>query len=459
MPSVIRSARWFLGLAAWAAPLAAQQSFPPDSAIRAVLTERLASRPTVGMVVGAIDRTGNRRVVAHGASGTDRPLDDRTVFEIGSITKVFTTAILADMVRKGEVALEDPVANYLPRNGRVPERAGRRIMLLDLATQSSGLPRMPANFAPRNPANPYADYTAEQLYAFLAGYELPRDPGSRYEYSNLGMGLLGHALARKAGTGYEELVTARVLRPLGMRDTRIALTPELRARLALGHDQGGSPVPNWDIATLEGAGALRSTVEDMLTFMVANLDSTATPLSRALALAHGERVATGSPGLSVGLAWHRLARPSGGVIVWHNGGTGGYHSFTGFDPTRGAGVVVLSNSSADIDDIGFHLLDPSFPLVPPPRQRTEVAVDSVMLQRYVGEYEVTPQFVLTITREGSQLYVQATGQARVPLYAESEGEFFLKVVDAQVSFVRDSTGRISQLVLHQAGQNIPARRR
>ena len=125
--------------------------------------------------------------MSYGQSGTGRPLDGNTVFEIGSISKVFTALVLADMVRKGELALEDPVAKYLPDTVKVPARNGRQITLLDLATQSSGLPRMPTNFTPKDPANPYADYTIRQLYDFLSGYQLPRDPGERYEYSNLGL--------------------------------------------------------------------------------------------------------------------------------------------------------------------------------------------------------------------------------------------------------------------------------
>ena len=128
-------------------------------------------------------------------------------------------------------------------------------MLLDLATQSSGLPRMPNNFHPKDEGNPYADYTVDQMYAFLSTYQLQRDIGSQYEYSNLGVGLLGHALALRAGRSYEDLVTERVLRPLGLNDTRIVLTPSMKSRLTPGHSPSGAVVPNWDLPTLAGAGA------------------------------------------------------------------------------------------------------------------------------------------------------------------------------------------------------------
>ncbi|MFQ6045683.1 MAG: serine hydrolase [Gemmatimonadales bacterium] len=441
-----------------AVPFATAQEIPSDSAIQAILRERLAPTPTMGIVVGVLDRNG-RRVVAHGSSGTTRPLDGKSVFEIGSITKVFTASLLALMVMSGEAALEDPVASYLPAGVTVPSRNGVSITLLHLATQSSGLPRLPSNFSPRDAGNPYADYTVEQMYEFLSEYTLTRDPGAQYEYSNLGMGLLGHALAARAGVSYEQLLSDRLLAPLGMSDTRISLTPDLRARLAIGHNQGGEPVPNWDIPALAGAGALRSTVDDMLTFLAANLREDVTEVSPALMLTHGERIQTGQPGMTVGLGWHRRTTSTGGVTIWHNGGTGGYRTFAGFDPDRQVAVVVLHNSARSADDIGFHILDPRFPLAAPPVVHTEVAVDSTVLEDYVGVYELAPEFTLTVTREGARLFVQATGQPRFPVFPESETEFFYKVVDAQISFERDAAGVVRGLVLHQGGRDLPARKR
>jgi CubicO group peptidase (beta-lactamase class C family) len=237
-----------------------------------------------------------------------------------------------------------------------------------------------------------------------------------------------------------------------MTETAITLTPAMRARLAPGHDGEGHVVPNWDLPTLAGAGALRSTAKDLITFLVANLDSTATPLSRTLQRTHVERQPTNDPNLKIGLAWHVLSRPVG-KIVWHNGGTGGYRSFIGFDPVRRIGVVVLcNNGNENVDDIGFHLLDETFPLRQPPPRRTEVKVDSMVLARYVGEYELTPAFHMVVTREAAHLFVQATAQPRFAIFAESDSTFFLKSVDAQLTFRPDG------LVLHQNGQHAPARR-
>jgi len=416
------------------------QGLPPDSTVQRIVKERLSATPFRGIVVGLLDSDGKGRVVAVGV-----PAD--RVFEIGSITKTFTASILAGMVADGSVRLDDPVAKFLPASVRVPSRNGRQITLVDLATQSSGLPRLPSNMAPRDSANPYADYTPEQMYAFLSSYELPRDPGETYEYSNLGVGLLGHALALKAGMSYEDLVRRRILVPLGMRETAITLSPALRARLAPGHDAEGHVVSNWDLPTLAGAGALRSTAQDMLTFLRANLDSTS-----VFRQTHVSRHATGTAGLTIGLAWHILTRPGGASITWHNGGTGGYRSFTGFDPVRRVGVVVLTNANIGADDIGFHLLDATMPLQAPQKARAAIAVDSLVLDRYVGEYELAPSFHIVVTREGVGLFIQATGQRKLPIYAESVSEFFLKAVDAQITFGGDG------MVLHQNGQNLSGRK-
>jgi CubicO group peptidase (beta-lactamase class C family) len=410
-------------------------------------------------VVGVVDAQG-RRIVAYGSldKGDPRPLNGDTIFEIGSATKVFTSLLLADMVQRGEVALADPVAKYLPAGVKVPERGGRTITLVDLSTHTSGLPRLPSNLQPKDPSNPYADYTVEQLYQFLSTYQLTRDIGSQFEYSNLGGGLLGLALARRAGMDYEALVHSRITGPLGMSSTGITLTPEMKARLAAGHNDKLEATPNWDLPTLAGAGALRSSANDLLTFLAANLGYVKSPLAPAMASMLAVRRSTGGPG-EIGLGW-LVTKPSDNEIVWHNGGTGGYRSFLGFEPKTGAGVVVLSNTftAAGIDDIGMHLLDSHVPLLPPPKEHKEIAFDPKLFDRYVGQYQLAPSFILTVTREGDQLFAQATGQPKVQIFPESEREFFLKVVDAQITFETDSTGRATGLVLHQNGANMPAKR-
>ena len=432
--------------------------FPADSAVRAIMRNRVESGQATGLVVGLLDN-GERRVVGFGRSGAPggRPLDGATVFEIGSVTKVFTATLLADMVRRGEVRFDQPVADLLPKSLKVPAKDGKPITLLDLATQHSGLPRLPSNLTPKDPANPYADYTVERLYEFLSHFELTRAPGERYEYSNLGMGLLGHALSLRAGKPYEALLTERVLKPLGMDDTRITLTADAKSRLAAGHDPSGATVPNWDVTALAGAGALRSTANDLLQFLAASIDSSETAISAVLRETHRPRHAAGGAQVSIGLAWHLLHTPFGAEIVMHNGGTGGYRSFNGYDPAMRVAVVVLSNSSGDVDDVGLHLLNAKFPLKEIVK-RTEVKLVPARLDLLAGQYALTPTFVLTVTREGDGLFIQATGQPKLAVFAESDSTFFYRAVGARVSFSRDTTGRASRLVLHQNGRDMPGER-
>jgi CubicO group peptidase (beta-lactamase class C family) len=434
-------------------------SLLPDSALEAILRQRVESGKTPGIVVGVLDAAGTR-FIAHGA-GSPGPavLDSATLFEIGSITKTFTSAVLADMAARGEIALDDPVSKHLPAGTRVPAGAERVITLADLATHFSGLPRLPNNLSPRDIRNPYADYTTEKLYAFLAAHQLRRAPRESFEYSNLGAGLLGHALALRAGTDYESLVRTRVLAPLGMRDTKITLTAADSARLAAGHNAGGQVVPVWDLASLQGAGALRSSAADMIRYLAANIAAHAdpasqSPLAAALRLTHEPRHNLG-PGADIGLAWGRSVTTRGDTVYSHDGGTGGHRSFAAFDPARRVAVIVLSASAADINDIGRHLLDESYPLT---RERVAITLPPETLDGLVGEYALTPEFHITITREGSQLYLQATGQPRFPIYAESETSFFLRVVEAQVEFARGPDGKATKLTLHQGGASTPGPR-
>ena len=444
----------------WAAPfLHAVENLPSDSEIEVILRERIdTAKQGVGIVVGLVGEKGPR-IIRYGklSRGSDRTVDGDTVFEIGSATKVFTALLLADAVERGEMILDDPISKYLPPAVKVPTRNGRQITLLDLATHTSGLPRMPDNFTPGDVNNPYADYTVEQMYAFLSGYTLPRDIGATYEYSNLGAGLLGHVISRKAGTNYEALVVQRICRPLGMTNTQIVLPPGLGARLATGHNAAGEPVSNWDIPTLAGAGALRSTASDMLKFVAANLGLAKSDLWPAMQLTQVPRHAAGSPDMQIGLCWHILNK-FGTEAIWHNGGTGGYHSFIGFDKKKRRGVVVLANSANSIDDIGFHLLEPKHPRAhfEPPKDRVAINLKPEVLDRYVGQYELAPNVFFNLRRDGGKLMAQLTGQEYYEIFPESETEFFYKVVNAQITFVKDNQGRMINLILHQNGQDLKA---
>jgi CubicO group peptidase (beta-lactamase class C family) len=396
-------------------------------------------------------------VASYGRSGSDndRALDADTVFEIGSITKVFTALLLADMVLHGEVALDDPAAKFLPAKVHMPERDGVPITLLDLATYTSGLPRMPTNFAPADRTNPYVDYGAERLYDFLSNHELAFRPGTHYEYANLGFGLLGHILELRAGKPYEELVVSRICAPLGMEDTRITLSGAMRERLARGHNGLLAPVANWDFSALAGAGALRSTMNDLFKFIEACLGTKNTPLAAAMKMALSAR----RPRLNqrdVALGWFVSSRFDD-ELIWKDGGTGGYATFVGYSTRTRRNAIVLSNANDSAANIGLglHLINAAYAL---PKLRREITVEPSVLAAYAGRYELTPTFVLTVRADGARLFVQATGQEELEAFAESETSFFSRVVNAQVTFAPPEGGVAPSLVLHQNGKDRPAKR-
>jgi serine-type D-Ala-D-Ala carboxypeptidase/endopeptidase len=411
----------------------------------------------VGVSIGWI-ANGERGVVGLGATDLEggQVPDGDTLFEIGSITKAFTGIALAAMAEEGELAFDTPIAKLFPELEIEPHDEGP-ITLEHLATHHAGLPRLPDNFTPAAVDHPYADYGRAELMAFLEAYEPTRAPGALYEYSNLGAGLLGEALAIRAETTYAKLVEEQVLKPLGLKDTAVYLSSDQADRLATGHVEGEA-VPPWTFQALAGAGALRSTVSDLLSLIEAHFSADGQPLAGALTEARRARARI--PGGDwVGLGWHIGLEARGGpaAVVWHNGGTGGFHSFLAFDPQREIGVVVLANSmQPTIETLGVALLrmlrgeQGAFEL---PRL---VEVERDVLRKYEGVYEITPSVRLILVREGGKLLAQVTGQPQFPIYPSSETEFFYQVVDARIVFRLDDEGEVEGLTLVQGGETYEA---
>lgn len=418
---------------------------PTDDAIRQVLRQRIDERKRgVAIVVGWVDEHGSR-VVGYGHTQRDggNAVDGKTMFEIGSVSKVFTSLLLALAVEKGEAKLDDPLAKFLPPGVKAPTRGGKQITLLDLATHRSGLPRVMIGYPPKNVEDPYADFTLEQMDAFLSGYTLTREIGAEYEYSNYGVAMLGNALARRAGKTYEQLLVERICQPLGLKSTTITLSGDEKSRLASPYNEDLSPAKNWNAGVFAGAAGIRSDVDDMLVFVSAQLGLAPTSLQPAMQNTQQARNSAGGPTMDIGLGWH-IDRSQPTPVGWHNGGTGGYRSYFGLDPAHRRGVVVLSNTANGVDNIGVNLLYP-------PKARTAITIKPEVGDRYVGRYEVVPEFILTFSREGDHYYLQASGQGRNEVFPETETDFFLKGVNAQISFVKDDAGRVTALVLHQGG--------
>lgn len=442
----------------WWAPLPAQQRLP-DGELQAVLSRWATEHRLVGVAVGRWEG-GTSSVVTAGVRrlGSDSAIRSSSDFEAGSITKAFTGTLLADMVLHGEVALDDPVAKYLP-GWTLPSYNGQAITLLDLATHSSGLPTLPDNFRPVDPDDPYVGYTEAQLIDFLKGYRLTRAPGATYAYSNLGMALLGIALAKRAGTSYETLLRTRILDPLDMHDTHLSLVPSQQALAAAPHTDDFRPQKPWHLELFAAAGGIHSTAPDMLKFADALRDTTRGPMARAMAFAvRPRRPFRGAD--SIGLAWHHL-HLNGADIVWHNGATGGFRSFLGADLRSHHAVVVLANAGGEFpaDAMGVGLLGGG-PLAPPPvvNVTPDINLTVEALEPLVGRYALNPQFAIEVTREGNQLYAQATGQQRFALAAESPTAFAIRAVKAELLFQLDAKGVVTGLVLRQNGIAQTARR-
>lgn len=422
--------------------------------VQAIIDARVEAELAPAIAVGIVRKDGTKEFYFAGTlhAGGTKEVDEDTIFEIGSISKVFTTLLLAQMEEEGDLELSDHAQAFLPAGVTMPKakasdaQAGetppKHVTLEHLATHTSGLPRVPNNFKPSDPSNPYADYTFQQMYDFLSNSELEQEIGGQPVYSNLGMGLLGHALERESGKNYDTLLVTRICRPLGMRSTNTKPRRLDQARVAGAH-QGVTPVSGWDIPTLAGAGDINSTINDMLVFTAANLGQIDTPMANAMRRCHAPRVKG-----KIGLGWQLSGTPDT-QIIWHNGGTGGFASFMGFRPDTGEGVVVLSNGSyRGVDRIGFHLLNEDNPL---DEFQKPAEIDASILEDYVGTYALAPKAKFTIKIEDDRLMARLTGQPFFPVYPVSTDRFAYRVVDAQLTFLRDRKGKVDRLILHQNG--------
>lgn len=310
-----------------------------------------------GVVIGLLH--GNKRLALTYEKGRIDGL-----YEIGSITKTFIGLLLAQMVEEHRVRLDTPLRELLPGGMAAKPFSAREITLLDLSTHYSGLPRLPGNLHPADLRNPYAGYGAEQLYAFIGQQGTAMAADVSFAYSNLGTGLLGQVLAGVAGKSYEQLLQEKITGPLGMKETFIALPRSLQEHLVPGYDTKLRPAHEWDMASLSGAGGIRSTVNDMLTYLEAQLhpdrlspsilNSPQGETLPAAIVASQILYREALPGMHIALNW--LYVDNSGTY-WHNGGTGGFSSYACFNHKDDFGLVVLCNmaASAFTDALGRHI--------------------------------------------------------------------------------------------------------
>jgi D-alanyl-D-alanine-carboxypeptidase/D-alanyl-D-alanine-endopeptidase len=441
----------------------ARAQTPDDAAIRAILAERIdGNRQSVGIVVGVVSPQG-RRVISHGhySLQDSRKVGPDTLFEIGSVTKIFTALLLADMALRKELNLNDPVRRFLP-----PDIAARadglgETSLADLATHTAGFPFWPSGIAADAAGlDAMASYSVEQLLEFTATFRAPPRAEVRWNYSNTDMGLLGHVLARRAGMSYDTLLARRITRPLLMTNTSVSLSPAQQRQMAVGHDAQLTPAGPWRVPALAASGSLHSTARDLLTLLEA-ISKSGSILQKAMPTMLGTR--RPSSGFQQALGWMVLDQGPGNGLLLHDGNTRGFASSIVYDPSSRTGVVVLSNSATSVSDIARHIVRPVLPLtapLPPAPVKTEVAVPAALLDSYVGDYEPRPGVVFKVSRDGDGLALEIPGIPRLPLRAQSERDFFVpQNTRITVQFVIDEATKVTGLVLKSPTGDVPAARR
>lgn len=395
----------------------------------------------------------NEELTAYGHTSDkrDRAVDGGSIFQIASLTKIFTALLLADAAERGEVGLADPLSRHLP--GRMPKFEGREPTLRDLASHTSGLPLRPLSRAGASQENPYAGYSMEDLLADAGATPLRAAPGSRFEYSNIGYGLLGAALAHRIGKTYGELLRDRILGPLALEATALSPTPAMRQRLVQGYNAQAVATPPWDFGALAPAGGLFSSVRDISRFLSPwrtgdnALKRGAIGMLKPIAPADGAHD-------RIGLGW-RIRAHDGKTIAWSTGTGGGVRSFMAIDIATGKSVAAFINmaTGSGVDDIGFHALDPASPVDrAAPVERKAISVGAAILQRYVGRYAFAPNDVIEIVRENDGLTLVQGGQ-RIQMFAESATRFFIREDNVTLDFADIAAdGQPRNFVLTQAGQ-------
>src|SRR3954447_1522126 len=384
------------------------------------------------------------------AAGHAEVAAQKTLFEIGSISKVFTGILLAGAVNEGKLGLGDTLAQRLPVKFNDP--ATGAVTLKQLATHTSCLPRMPDNLGNANPEDPYAQYDDKALFEYLASAKLQGKPPCAVDYSNLGFGILGTVLERAYGKPWAALVAEKITGPLGMSDTAQDLSPAQQSRFAepWSGDQRAHP---WTLKAIAGAGALRSTPGDMSKLADALLAGSQGPLAKAWPLLAGDLADMPGTG-KIGLALIHQ-KINGEDVYWHNGGTGGFRSLLQVYPASGRAAILLASNAAATPEAWLAAWEAKGR---PAVARVEVALPAEVLDQYAGVYSIDKTARFTLVRQGAGLVARLTAQPFFPIFASAKDEFFYKTVDAQLSFHRDAEGRITGLTLHQNGRDIPAAR-
>ncbi|MEQ9563909.1 MAG: serine hydrolase [Woeseiaceae bacterium] len=401
----------------------------------------MLERDEARAVVVGLYENGERSVIPFGemSRSNSQPPDGDSLFEIGSVSKVFTALLAQSQVEAGRLSWDSTIGECIDDIDFASEEVSN-IRLRELASHTSGLPRIPDNMQLEDPLDPYAGYEREDLFAFLAAFA-PDSLVKQYDYSNLGAGLLGVVAADAAGLSFSEAMQRDVFQPMRLNDSWISVPDSARQRLAAGFSQGAD-MPNWSgFDALAGAGVIVSSVNDLLDFIEQNLGTSG--FSDELAAI---RVPQGDGETALG--WH-IREHGGARVYWHNGGTGGYASVLLMNMKEKTGVVLLTTSTAydDVTAIGFAQL-----------LGEESVTADLDLSAYPGSYQIAEGFLLSIFARDGRLFGQATGQGEFPLTPGAEHEFSNVAADIRIVFSGFDDGSAKLLTLFQSGRDTPAPR-
>jgi CubicO group peptidase (beta-lactamase class C family) len=325
-----------------------------DNRVDTAAREYIQKANTVGLSIGIL-KNGKISYYEYGETtrGNGKLPTGSTLFEIGSITKTFTSTLLAYYVNEGRLKLVDPITKYLP-DSVATNKALHAITLQDLSNHTSGLPSLPTDFFAHvtDTLNPYKGYTKSLLFAYLKTCTLNNQPGEKYAYSNMAVGLLGIILEHISGKTYEQMVTEIITQPLQMNSTVQHITPLLKPRFVSVYSEDGKQTEAWDFSALAPCGSLKSTVNNLLVFAKANMATGNTKLAKAIELTHQ---VTFDKDVKVCLAWH-IIKVDGVEYYFHNGGTYGSSSFLAFNKEKNIAIVILSNCGESVDRVGVNIL-------------------------------------------------------------------------------------------------------
>lgn len=436
-------------LAAALALASGQASALTDAELKSITGQRLlGDRTGACFAVAVIDKTVSRAYVCADPKDLKRISPD-TAFEVGSVTKTMTAALLADLVLQGKASLEDPIANYFPEGTVVPSFEGKPILIKHLVTHTSGLPVVPDFGSALNMENPYAKIDEASLMKTLSSTKLTRAPGSQLEYSNYAMMLLSSIVARRAGSDFETLLRDRLFSPTGMSNSYVNQKPDA-IKAAQGHTPNTKTTPAWTFQTnTAGVGGVRATLDDMVNYLQAQLGKTESAISPALKLTQQEIKTEANN--KIAMNW-MLAPLDAHKVHVHEGGTGGFSAFAAFDLETKRGVVILSDTAltsvGGLSSLGNHLLDSRMPLG---KARKAQKPDVELLKAIVGNYDLMPGMKMALTEKDGTLFTQATGQAKYEMGYDSAGEFYPLDFDATIRVQKKSDGGYALLFLQGGG--------